>query len=396
MHIKSNSNLKTLLMFLYERAESSEASQGLSEAIDHMGPGSPYRGGRYLIEILTHAQRDAEAAGDPATAEGLRDAIAYAKGTLLDQDVEDRYDLYDGRGQELTIRMLERVTSGLWGLAHQETVNYLSTNPMALAGNVRDHFEALTRTALRFVRLRRAGHYGAFRVISDFGAWTTDVLVDRVDLPAPAPASLDADPRIAPLIDSPHAEILLAGAQVVLRRRHLDRIRLVVENPYSREESLRRAVTALSWLWGGEFVEVGSRRRLVPGNEVDITLLRPGGVLHAVELKRANVRVAKPHRAEYVLSAEVHDAVGQMANYLRAFDERRLEIFEEHNIEVRRAHGTVVIGHPMFQPDPEERIINETLRTYTSHLSRIDVMTYKDLIDGAERTLDVADSLPSA
>lgn len=85
--------------------------------------------------------------------------------------------------------------------------------------------------------------------------------------------------------------------------------------------------------------------------------------------------MVKSHRWERVLAAEVHDAVGQMVNYLRSFDEHRYEILEDHDIEVRRAHGTIVIGHPMFQPDPGEHIINETLRTYTSHLSRIDVMT---------------------
>lgn len=91
------------------------------------------------------------------------------------------------------------------------------------------------------------------------------------------------------------------------------------------------------------------------------------------------------------MAGNVHDAVGQMVNYLRAFDERRIDILDEHGIEVRRAHGTVVIGHPMFQPDPGEDVINEVLRTYTSHLSRIDVMTYKQLVDGAERTLDLAE-----
>jgi hypothetical protein len=80
-----------------------------------------------------------------------------------------------------------------------------------------------------------------------------------------------------------------------------------------------------------------------------------------------------------------------MANYLRAFDERRLDIFDECGIEVRRAHGTVVIGHPMFDPDPGEEVVNETLRTFASHLSRIDIVTYKQLIDGAERSIDLAD-----
>jgi hypothetical protein len=47
----------------------------------------------------------------------------------------------------------------------------------------------------------------------------------------------------------------------------------------------------------------------------------------------------------------------------------------------------VVIGHPTYEVGHDERAINETLRSYNSHLSRIDVMTYKQLLDSAGRTL---------
>jgi drug/metabolite transporter (DMT)-like permease len=49
---------------------------------------------------------------------------------------------------------------------------------------------------------------------------------------------------------------------------------------------------------------------------------------------------------------------------------------------------TVVIGHPRYvTADVSAAEVSETLRTYNTHVSRVQVMTYKDLLDGAERTL---------
>jgi hypothetical protein len=49
-----------------------------------------------------------------------------------------------------------------------------------------------------------------------------------------------------------------------------------------------------------------------------------------------------------------------------------------------------VIGHPGLQNEVEEAVIGEALRTYNSHLARIEVITYKQLLDGAERALELA------
>jgi predicted component of type VI protein secretion system len=57
-----------------------------------------------------------------------------------------------------------------------------------------------------------------------------------------------------------------------------------------------------------------------------------------------------------------------------------------------------VIGHPTHvratgkdSKVVHERIIQQTIRSYNAHLSRIEVMTYKDLADTAERALTFED-----
>jgi hypothetical protein len=80
-------------------------------------------------------------------------------------------------------------------------------------------------------------------------------------------------------------------------------------------------------------------------------------------------------------------------NYLRTLDEDgaglttkyRNEFGEEY--DMRRVLATVVIGHPGFVSDASEQQVHQTIRSYNSHLARVQVMTYKELHDAANRAL---------
>ncbi|MEV5470165.1 hypothetical protein AB0N37_31845 [Streptomyces griseoincarnatus] len=86
-------------------------------------------------------------------------------------------------------------------------------------------------------------------------------------------------------------------------------------------------------------------------------------------------------------SAQVYDAVGQALNYLVHLDEHRLRIRDQFGLEGRRARALVLISHPAAQPGIPEDTINDVLRTVNTHLGRIEVLTYKELLDNAERAL---------
>jgi hypothetical protein len=64
-------------------------------------------------------------------------------------------------------------------------------------------------------------------------------------------------------------------------------------------------------------------------------------------------------------------------------------IRDELGLDCRRAFATVVIGHSMHCGDYSRVDVSEALRIYNSHLSRIEVVTYEDLLAGAERALDI-------
>ncbi|WP_406413102.1 hypothetical protein [Streptomyces sp. NBC_01614] len=65
----------------------------------------------------------------------------------------------------------------------------------------------------------------------------------------------------------------------------------------------------------------------------------------------------------------------------------RARVRAEFGIETRRAGALVLIGHPAGQPDVPEAEITEALRTFNTHLGRVEVLTYKELLDSAHRAL---------
>jgi hypothetical protein len=178
----------------------------------------------------------------------------------------------------------------------------------------------------------------------------------------------------------------------------------VIKDPAKTETDVHRLIEDAYWIFGGRYVGV-EKRNLMSLDEHDILLLGADQTLHIVELKGPNIpQLVRLHRNHWIVGKAVHEAVGQAMNYMRAFDERgatettyyKNELGREY--DMRRVFATVVIGHPTHvratgkdSKVVHERIIQQTIRSYNAHLSRIEVMTYKDLADTAERALTFED-----
>ncbi|MGV9364826.1 Shedu anti-phage system protein SduA domain-containing protein [Amycolatopsis sp. NPDC003731] len=189
-------------------------------------------------------------------------------------------------------------------------------------------------------------------------------------------------------------QVLLDGIQAAKQRDVITALSEVVRDPAAKENEFQKILEESWWMFGGKFVDKAKRRHLTVMTQLDVPLIRADGALHVVELKRACVPdLVIPHRNYFVVGPEVNKAVGQSINYLREFDEERTTIKEKLGIECRRAFATVVIGDPQHVPDPKAREhVPDTLRTYNAHLGRVEVITYADLIQGAEKALELAPS----
>ncbi|WP_161500733.1 Shedu anti-phage system protein SduA domain-containing protein [Embleya scabrispora] len=175
------------------------------------------------------------------------------------------------------------------------------------------------------------------------------------------------------------------------RRTDLARLKAASEAHGTSEAELQAILENMTWIFGGDFLSGTARRRLTVLDQLDLSLIRPDGTLHGVEIKKAEIKnLVKRLRNHRIPGIEVHEAVNQAMNYLVSLDEQRHTILAEFGIDCRRASMTVVIGHSAFtahRATPSE--IAEILRTYASHMTRIDVVTYDQLVNRAERMLDL-------
>ena len=142
-------------------------------------------------------------------------------------------------------------------------------------------------------------------------------------------------------------------------------------------------------MFGGQFVGVEKTRTLTTQDQIDIALITGDGSLHVVELKRANIpKLVRPYRNHHIVGNEVHEAVSQTENYLRSLDEEAHTIKSKLKFEAHRVFATVVIGHINHNVEEmDEDDFYRALRTYNSHLTRVQVITYDQLIENAFNSL---------
>jgi hypothetical protein len=101
------------------------------------------------------------------------------------------------------------------------------------------------------------------------------------------------------------------------------------------------------------------------------------------------------YRNHWIVGPAVHEATAQAMNYLRSLDEHgpglstmyRNELGQSYDMS--RVFATVVIGHlDHHRPHEVPRdVVARTLRQYNAGINRVEVITYDQLAETAERAL---------
>jgi hypothetical protein len=377
MRVRSDLALRLLLDKIIELGLSDHVRNLVEDGRRHMGDRSPYRGGTTLTGLLRQAIAAARAEDAGDTAERLEDALSYCMNVMLGPDLEIKYQLLS-RARERHGRLLRStlVNAAMWFADEAHT--FRKDNPQASVDDLMTFLEGLRNIEVR-ERPGAPGTYTALRGPRETQAWLDETFRDRLHYQPDSGDTPLADASVEELADA----VLLRA-----RRRALDDLRAVVLNRHSSEQDLQRELEKNLWVFGGTYLAKHGPRRISSGIELDLTLLRPDGTVHVVELKRAAVPVLTHQRGRYVPTNEVHRAMTQTINYLVTLDEDRATLSAQ-GIDVRRASASVVVGHPDFEHGASEAEVDEALRVYNSHLSRVEVVTYKQLIDRAARSLDL-------
>jgi Domain of unknown function (DUF4263) len=403
MDVRSDNALAGQLGSVQKGAVHPDAAAAVQAVIAHIcGSSTGYRGGRELIRLLEKARVVAAEAQDWSVVAGVHSALGYAEGRILRPDFEAKYPYtHDStKGQE-DVEFIARMTWSSYLLAEEIVRKRLREEPELTAPELA---AALRETAedarLLDMPTDRPGRFRIVRGRSEQYAWICQVLESRVGIETIEDAAkhiVTSPEALEVLASDEHGDALLAAKRLQRRAATLARIRKVIEDPMATEHDLQTALRGQYWIFGGSYARE-SLRQMIKGDEYDIPLIKPDGGLYIVELKlsmgmkdKARHSLVTHHRDALIVANEVHKAVSQVMNYLLGLDEHRLEILEKHKVDTRRATGLVLIGHPDVHPEHSEEAINETLRLFNSFHSRIEVRTYKDLVDSAERALNLAE-----
>jgi hypothetical protein len=187
------------------------------------------------------------------------------------------------------------------------------------------------------------------------------------------------------------ADLLSTQLELQHKRSVVERLRSYVDDPTTLEGPIQELIEENWWLLGASYVRLGPRRSIAVTQEHDIVLERADSVMHIIELKRPGIPnlVISIDGGGHCVGHEINKAVGQALSYLRYTDEHRAHVKDEFGADFRRAQATVLIGHPQHceSVGVTEAEVRSTIRTYNSHLARVEVLTYEDVLAAADRTL---------
>ncbi|MGW3689412.1 Shedu anti-phage system protein SduA domain-containing protein [Streptomyces sp. NPDC005125] len=208
---------------------------------------------------------------------------------------------------------------------------------------------------------------------------------------------------LASAAQSPIGLSAAEAAIVAQRRSIIAELKEMVAEPSITERELHNKIKGHYWIFGGRYTGVSERNALISMDEYDIPLFCADGSIHIVELKGSHIPdLVARQRSHLIPGKEVHKAVGQAMNYLRNLDEAgaSMETYYKRNgieYDLCRARATVVIGNPDFVNIPADaklklsavtrQMIDQTIRTYNSLINRVEVVTWVDLLDAADRSL---------
>ncbi len=378
-------------------AVAAEVKDAVKAVVRHMNSGKnrTRRGGQRLITLLEIARLRASEESEWHVLRLLQDSIDYADNRILKPEFEERYRLFqDGARDKSDADFLSSIVRTSLDYTTKTGEEYLAEHPAATPKDLLSYLVSL-REDMKFLEAPedRPGRYRLVRGRAEMATWVERVLRDgRIDIEEPGEVVrriVSSPEALQVLADDKDGQALLRAMELKKRSDSLVELRGVTEDRDALEADLQRVLEDKPWIFGGRFVRVAERRRLIPDAEFDIPLIRSDGSLHIVEIKRSMKinGIIKKHRAGWVLSSEVETAIGQAVNYLVGLDENRKWVRETYGIDVRRASATVLIGHPAVHPHVPEELINEVLRTFNTHHNRVEVITYKELVDSAERSL---------
>lgn len=145
------------------------------------------------------------------------------------------------------------------------------------------------------------------------------------------------------------------------------------------ESDFQRLLDGNWWLLGGQYVERIPWREWTIEETLDMLLRSADSYFDIIELKRSTASLFKTDHHKWIVSAEVNDAVNQAAHYISEIEANRSDLLRRRHVDLYKLKAKVIIGH-IEDGEEDEEPKRQALRMYNSHLHRIEVITYDEVV----------------
>lgn len=177
------------------------------------------------------------------------------------------------------------------------------------------------------------------------------------------------------------------GARLIEYRRVLDELRTKVDQNTDTEHIYQSLLEKYPWLFGSEYSRLEDRRRWTRDENVDFMLRRTtDDYLEIIEIKTPMDQELFRHDNDhdsYYQSTPLAKVIGQVIGYIEEIDRNRDNIHASDRVDPLKIRARIIIGR---DGDENQR---EALRNLNSHLHRIEVLTFDQLIRIGERVIGV-------
>lgn len=166
-----------------------------------------------------------------------------------------------------------------------------------------------------------------------------------------------------------------------------DELSALVAEEGVAESSLQGLLSDNPWLFGSEYSELLPRRTWTRDDRLDFMLRRTADdYLEIIEIKTPIAQPLFRHdrsHDSYAPAAPLAEAIGQVVRYIDEVERNRNSIIATDDCDPLKIRARIIIGR---DGDAQQKA---ALRQLNSHLHRIEVLTFDQLLRIADRVLSV-------
>ena len=177
------------------------------------------------------------------------------------------------------------------------------------------------------------------------------------------------------------------AARYVQYREAFREFRNMVERSEPSESSFQNHLKNHPWIFGSEYSELLDRRTWTRDDNLDFMLRRTvDGYLEIIEIKtpfsEPLFKEDKSHDSFYP-SSKLSQAIGQVLRYIEEIERKRDSLIAEDHVDPLKIRARIIIGRDGNAQG------KAALRTFNSHLHRVEIITFDQLLCVGERTLEI-------